>query len=111
MQNYPKSIRRELEVLNGLAHERYLDQALDELQQHFSRWKSKETNAFDLNEAIHQYHNGKSRELYNYFGGSRSMNDHRVANAILEGLIVESEVSVETLDALTNILASIRTNF
>ncbi len=111
MKEYTKNIRRELETLNGLAHERYLDQALGELQEHFSCWKSNETNAFDLNEAIHQFHNGKSRELYNYFGGSQSMNDHRVANAIIEGLIAESEVSVETLDALANILAFKRANF
>jgi len=111
MKEYTKSIRKELAALNGLAHERYLDQALRELQKQFSSWESKEINAFDLNEAIHQFHNGQSRELYNYFGGGRSMNNHRVARAIVEGLIEETEVSEETLDALTKIIELIRTNF
>ena len=110
MKEYTKSIRKELQALNGLAYERYLDQALTELQKQFFSWESKEINAFDLNEAIHQFHNGKSRELYNYFGGSRDMNAIRVARAIIEEMLTESEISKETLEALSNQLEFIRNN-
>jgi len=110
MKKYTKSIRKELQALNGLAHERYLDQALTELQEQFSNWQSKEINAFDLNEAIHQFHNGRSRELYNYFGGSRDMNAIRVARAVIEGILTESDISRETLAALNNQLEFIRNN-
>lgn len=111
MQNYTKSIRKELQSLNGLAHERYLDHALGELQQQFSRWEAKEINGFDLNEAIHQFHNGKSRELYNYFIGNRDLNGHRVARAIVEGVISRNELSKEILDVITNIIEQLESDF
>jgi len=104
VKEYTKSIRRELRFLTGQAHKRYLDHALSELQQRFFSWESKEIDGFDLNEAIHQFHNGKSRELYNYFTGSQDLNGHRVARAIVEGVISRTELSKETLDAIINII-------
>ena len=100
MKEYTKAIRKELRFLNGLAHERYLDHALGELQQQFSRWETKEIDGFELKEVIHQFHNGQARKLYTYFSGSQRMNDSRVARAVVEGLINESEISQETLTAI-----------
>ena len=111
MKEYTKSIRRELRTLNGLAHERYLDRALGELQQQFARWESKEIDGFELKEAIHQFHNGPARDLYVYFGGSQRMNDSRVAKAIAAGVISRTELSKETLDAIANIIERLESDF
>ncbi|MFK7983710.1 MAG: hypothetical protein AB8G86_27285 [Saprospiraceae bacterium] len=111
MKEYTKSIRSELRSLNGLAHGRYLDRALSELQQQFSRWESKEIDGFDLKEIIHQFHNGPARDLYVSFGGSQRMNDSRVANALVEGLIKESEISAATLTAIARSIENARARF
>jgi len=111
MKNYTKSIRKELQSLNGLAHERYLDRALGELQQQFSRWKSKEIDGFDLKEMIHQFHNGPAREFYVYFTGNQDLNGHRVAKAIVDGVISRTELSKETLAAITNIIERLESDF
>jgi len=111
MKEYTKTIRRELQSLNELAHERYLDRALGQLQQQFSRWESKEIDGFDLKEIIHQFHNGPAREFYVYFGGSQRMNDSRVAKALVEGLLKESEISAETLAAISRRIDNARAGF
>ena len=111
MKEYTKSIRKELRMLNGLAHERYLDRALGELQQQFARWESKEIDGFELKEAIHQFHNGESRELYNYFIGNQDLNGSKVAKAIAEGVISRTELSKETLDAIANIIERLESDF
>lgn len=111
MKEYTKNIRRELQSLNGLAHKRYLDRALGELQQQFARWESKEIDGFDLKEAIHEFHNGPARKLYVYFGGGQRMNDSRVARALVEDLIKESEISTETLTAIARRIENARAGF
>ena len=111
MIKYPKNIRRELRTLAGQAHKRYLDRALSELQEAFFLWKIEEIDGFDLNEAIHRFLNGKSRELHNYFIGNQALNGHRVARAIVEGVISETELSKETLAAIANIINRLRSDF
>jgi len=100
-----------LRFLNGLAHEKYLDRAFSELQQQFFRWETKEIDGFELKEAIHQFHDDPARKLYIYFGGSQRMNDSRVAMALVEGLINESEISQETLDAMARSIDNAKARF
>ena len=67
MQNalLTKSQKRELRRLAGLAHERELSAAAQELAVSFDAWRSGKIDVFTLNEAIHGYHHGISREIYN----------------------------------------------
>jgi len=47
--------RRRLRELAELAYERELSRELSDLEAEFGRWRSGETNAFDLSEAIHGF--------------------------------------------------------
>lgn len=46
------------------AHEQELEEALTELYDKFCTWGGKGMSAFDLNDKIHEFHDGISRELY-----------------------------------------------
>lgn len=46
------------------AHEQELEEALTELYEEFCTWGDKGMSAFDLNDKIHKFHDGISRELY-----------------------------------------------
>jgi hypothetical protein len=41
--------------------------ASESLLQQFQRWKNKEIDVFELNDKIHEFHNGISRTLYNRY--------------------------------------------
>ena len=59
--------KRERAILRGLAaefHQLELENGLTDLYEKFSIWNGNGMNAFELNEAIHQFHDGLSRELY-----------------------------------------------
>jgi hypothetical protein len=103
--DYPKRIRAEIRELVGTAHERDLDIQLETLDGHFTRWRNGEISGADLNELIHQYHHGPSREIWNRYDGF----DARlaVAQAVGRGLIAPNEVSAE----LTEIIAPVLTAF
>jgi hypothetical protein len=59
-----KKQKAELRRLAGLAHERELSAAIRELDLEFERWKKGEISVFALNERIHKFHHGISRDLY-----------------------------------------------
>lgn len=53
-----------LRELAAQAHQIELEAALDDLMDQFRGWKEEQQDAFELNEKIHEFHNGKSRELH-----------------------------------------------
>lgn len=88
--SFSKSQRKELRRLAGLAHERELSAATAELQSQFERWRRGEIDVFALNEKIHEFHDGVSRQLYQqYVLGEISWN---VASALAHEVLQESEV-------------------
>lgn len=95
---WSKKQKRELRELLGLAWERELSEALRELRGHFDAWERGEISAFDVSDRIHEFHNGRSRELYNAYMGSLLV--PWVVRAIVTGVIGESEVSEELHTAL-----------
>ena len=59
--------RREVAALRihvAEAHEYELREALEELFEEFLKWLDKGMNTFDLNDKVHQFHDGISRDLY-----------------------------------------------
>ena len=97
-EGWTKKQRRELRDLQGLAWERELSSALEGLRADFQSWEKGEISPFELNDRIHRFHNGRSRELFNTFGGS--LYSFWVANVIARGIIEESEVSEDLLTEL-----------
>ena len=75
---YSKSEKRQLRELAAEAHENELTEALEELFEEFTKWADNAFGAFELNEKIHEFHNGISRELYTRY----VLNEPRFAVAI-----------------------------
>lgn len=100
-----KAQRRRLRELAELAYERELSRELADLETEFGRWRSGETNAFDLSEAIHIFQQGAARELFSRYG--RSSQELVVAQAIRAGVISRDEVGAPMLKHLAGHLRAL----
>ena len=98
--------KAELRKLHALAWQRDLDRELAILEESFASWRAGTIDAFDLTDIIHQFHNGRQRELYSFY--SSRNNPFAVPAAIAKGLISESEVSSELLEKLRFSIEDIR---
>lgn len=97
-----KAQRREVRRLTGLAHERELAAAARALDESFAQWRDGLMDVFALNQAIHQYHDGISRELYKrYVLGEPQW---AVADAVRRGILHEQEVTPEILRCLGGLI-------
>lgn len=85
-----KAQKRRLRDLAGLAYERELAAASAALLREFRRWNSKEIDVFELNEKIHEFHNGISRTLYGRY--ARMDPKFGVAHAIKSGVLKRAEI-------------------
>lgn len=90
MEKYPKSIRKELRNLAGMAYERELNSFLEEIYNDFKRWKEGEIDPFELSKLIHEFHDGVSRQLYNINVNLKP--DQLTARAVAFGFIEEAEL-------------------
>lgn len=62
-----KSDRRQVRNLLACAYERELTEALRELAGQVNDWKNHRINAFDLSDAIHDFHDGIARDLWKHY--------------------------------------------
>jgi hypothetical protein len=60
-----KAERRAIRELAGLAYERELAGELTKLRASFDAWVAGERTPFELEQVIHQFHDGVSRQLFN----------------------------------------------
>lgn len=61
---HTKAISKKMRELSNQAYERELRKELESLAGKFTLWQENELGIWDLEEAIHQFHNGAARELY-----------------------------------------------
>lgn len=98
MPSLTKRQRSQLRQLADVAHSRELTAALTDLYEEFGSWGGSESGAFDLNEAVHKFHDGISRELYKrYVLGSVELG---VIYALQQGILAADEVDKELMVAL-----------
>jgi hypothetical protein len=102
MRDVPKRLKRLLREYAGRAHEAELHQALVPLADAFKRWERGELDSFELNELIHRFHQGPSREIYVRYV-SRDF-EPALAHAIATGLIDRTAVPAELLDHLARLI-------
>jgi len=102
MDSFTKGQRREICRLAGLAHERELSTAAGSLESEFGRWRRGEIDVFELNEHIHKFHDGVSRELYKAYAMGRP--EFSVAGAIVRRVLKESEVDPAILEGLRRLI-------
>ena len=93
MQETPKRFKRLVREWATIAHDRELAAALLELREHFDRWQRAEITAADLNDLIHKYHQGASREIWKHYATNRL--EPAVGFAVATGILRREEVPLE----------------
>ena len=102
-----KKQKAELRRLAGLAHERELSAALSNLESEFGRWRRGEISVFELNDRIHRFHHGVSRDLYKLYDPRDA--EIVVPGAIARGTLKEQEVDPALLKNLAELIEFART--
>ena len=80
-----KLVRRSIRDLAAVAHDRELDAELRRLDDLFSQWRNGQLSPHELNDAIHQFHDGPSRHLWKIYTDSDP--SLAVASAIARGVL------------------------
>ncbi|MGO8669837.1 MAG: hypothetical protein ACLQVD_00475 [Capsulimonadaceae bacterium] len=87
----PKAVKRELRELAGKAYEVELSAHLKKLSRHFDAWKSGAIDCWDLQERIHNFHNGPARKLLSLYDGRDP--HFEVARGITHRFLDKADVS------------------
>ena len=98
MHQYPKHVKRLIREYAAQAYEIELGQALGELEQQFALWRAGQISVGELNDRIHAFHQGPSRELWSRYNAR--IDDMLVAQAIVTGLLPRETIPAELLEAL-----------
>lgn len=104
---YSKAQRRALRELAGLAHRRELERELAELEAHFKAWREGQIGPFALNDRIHEFHNGPSRDLWKTYVMLHA--EMVVPTAVVRGVLQENELPADLLESMRPILDYRRT--
>jgi hypothetical protein len=103
MREYPKQIKRQLRELNEKAHENELNQELAKLALEFEAWKQGRISGDELNDLIHAFHHGPSRELFNRY--TLRGNEHfAVAGAVVQGILRKEDIPDEVWPYLQDLI-------
>jgi hypothetical protein len=90
MAEFTAAQRKDLRRLVELAYERELNEELGALEESFHQWRCGSINAYDLSQAIHEFHDGPARDLYVRY--NRLKPDVLVAHAFARGVLTERAV-------------------
>jgi len=103
MSDMTKSQKKHLRQLAGQSYEKEMTLVLESLYEEFKKWEESEITAWDLNDKIHQYHDGTARELYKLYEG---LSDPRVAlaQAVAKGIIKIEDVPENCRPLLTALI-------
>lgn len=67
MRRFTKAVSKKMRELSNQAYERELRQELEKLAEQFLLWRDNQIDSWNLEEAIHKFHNGSARELYKWY--------------------------------------------
>jgi len=98
MVELSKATRKELRKLLIKAYARELDQYLLDLSMKFDDWKNKKIDCWDLNDQIHKFHDGISRDLFNAYNARGVDNIYMIARALANDLLRKEEIPSEAVD-------------
>jgi len=102
MQETPKRMKRLVREWAGIAHDRDLRRALSELRVEFDRWDRAEIDSFELNRAIHQFHDGTSREIWKRYATSDL--EPAIACAVAAGVVQHEELPAELVAHVASLI-------
>ena len=102
MSETPKRIKKLIREYAAIAHDRELGRALQELHADFDRWEQSDISALQLNEQIHEFHQGPSRKIWVKY--STHGREAGLAAAIVAGVIPKEEVPDDLLQHLERLI-------
>jgi hypothetical protein len=111
MRETSRFSKHERALLRSLAEEAWeaeLREALEGLFEQFCRWAEHDMSSFELNELIHEYHNGTARELYKRY--VLDAKPTAIAYAIAAGYLGEEDVDPALRDKLVDDIETFRTH-
>lgn len=102
MQDIPKRIKREVREWAGIAHDRDLSRALTELRAQFDLWERGDIDALELNERVHRFNEGTSREIWKRYATTHL--EPAVASAVVAGVLRREELPSELLKHINGLI-------
>ncbi len=96
MDEIHKRLKRLVREWAGVAHDRELSRALLDLRGHFDRWQRGEIGPSDLNDMIHQYHQGTARDIWKHY--STNYLEPAVGFCVATGVVQREELPPELLE-------------
>lgn len=102
---FSKSERSKLRNLAAEAHEYELAEAMSDLHDKFGSWADKQISVFDLNDELHKFHDGVSRDLYKLYVLSKP--ELSVAVAISRHVLTSDEVGSGIMEKLEPLVMSL----
>ena len=106
LSKYPKKIRKHLRELAFKAHDIEMRNNLHRLSLKFDEWKQGQITNSDLNQAIHEYHDGTARELWKFYHYSDE--DFFVARNVVQGFLSRDEIPDEVYEALKEMIENLK---
>ena len=103
MSDMTKSQKKHLRELSNRCYEIEMSESLDKLNENFKKWKNKDITVWDLNEKVHQHHDGTARNLYKRY---ELLTDPRVAvaQAVSKGIINIEDVQKNCRSLLKSLI-------
>ena len=97
-----KKMKKLLRQHAGRAWEAETAAALRALSLKFDEWKNGRLSSADLHDAIHQYHDGVGREIWNRFATNKA--ELPIAHAVSEGFVTKESLPPEVLEHIGPLL-------
>lgn len=105
-KKFTKAERALLRTLADEAWEAELGEELEKLFEDFTKWLDHGMSALDLSDKIHEFHNGRSRDLYGIYTGSDPA--MIVARAVAMGFVDEKSLKDELRSKLAEQIDTFR---
>lgn len=102
MPETSKRIKRLVREYAAIAHDRELGQALRDLGAHFERWRSGEISPAELNDLIHRFHDGPSRDVWRKYATNRL--EPALGLAVATGILRKEELPAELIRHLSALI-------
>ncbi|MBN2717734.1 MAG: hypothetical protein JXX14_17925 [Deltaproteobacteria bacterium] len=103
MKKLSKKQIKHLRQLSEIAYEKELSFYLDNLRNRFDEWKSGNIDVWALSDIIHEFHDGKSRDLYKFYVSGDDYALH-VAHAVKNNFVMFDEIEESCREHVQHLL-------
>jgi hypothetical protein len=104
MRTTPRHFKVLLRQAAAIAHDRELSTALRDLRAEFDGWERGDITADELNDRIHRFHDGTSREIWRRYATNHL--EPVVAIAVAMSVLSRDELPKDLLDHLASLIES-----